>query len=73
MSRGNVLLVAVVFAVIGWFGNQVFGPKERPRETVDAVDPAVSVGTAQGTPEIALPLENGKGRRYPVGTVRVVE
>ena len=47
MNRGNVLLVAVVFAVIGWFGNQVFGPKEKPRETVDAVDPAVSVGTAE--------------------------
>ena len=32
---------------------------------------AVSVGTSQGTPKIALPLENGKGRRYPIGKIMV--
>ena len=31
----------------------------------------VSVGSKQGTPTIALPLEGGKNRRYPVGTITV--
>ena len=31
----------------------------------------VSVGSRQGTPAIALPLEGGRGRRYPVGTITV--
>lgn len=31
----------------------------------------VSVGSAQGTPEIALPLANGKNRRYPIGKMTV--
>ena len=31
----------------------------------------VSVGTRQGTPEIALPLAGAKGRRYPLGLVTV--
>ena len=34
---------------------------------------AVSVGTAQGTPQIALPLAGGTARRYPLGTVTVTE
>ena len=38
---------AVVFIAVGWFGNQVFGPKERPRETVAVDDPAVAVGEAK--------------------------
>ena len=33
----------------------------------------VSVGRATGVPEIALPLERGKSRRYPVGSVTVKE
>ena len=33
---------------------------------------AVSFGTPQGMPEIALPLEGGKGRRYAVGSIAVV-
>jgi len=32
---------------------------------------AVSVGTRTGTPTIALPLENGTKRRYPIGKVTV--
>ena len=32
---------------------------------------AVSFGTPQGTPEIALPLAGGAGRRYPVGRITV--
>ena len=31
----------------------------------------VSVGAKQGTPAIALPLANGHGRRYPLGTITV--
>lgn len=31
----------------------------------------VSAGSKQGTPTIALPLENGVGRRYPVGKITV--
>ena len=31
----------------------------------------VSVGSADGRPEIALPLPDGKGRIYPIGTIRV--
>ncbi|MGN0852493.1 MAG: DUF4832 domain-containing protein [Kiritimatiellia bacterium] len=32
----------------------------------------VSVGSPQGTPEIALPLAGGSKRRYPIGKVEVV-
>ena len=32
----------------------------------------VSVGSKQGTPEIALPLANGAGRRYPLGSIEVL-
>lgn len=31
----------------------------------------VSVGSKQGTPEIALPLAHGRNRRYPVGRIEV--
>ena len=31
----------------------------------------VSVGTRSGTPQIALPLENGVQRRYPIGQIEV--
>ena len=31
----------------------------------------VSVGSLQGTPEIALPLPQGTGRRYPIGRMEV--
>ena len=34
---------------------------------------AVSLGSRIGKPEIALPLEGGKNRMYPLGTIRVVE
>lgn len=32
---------------------------------------AVSFGTPQGTPEIALPLKGGTGRRYAVAQIEV--
>lgn len=38
------IVAAVAFVAVGWFGNQVLGPKERPREVADVVDPAVAVG-----------------------------
>ena len=38
---------AVVFIAVGWFGNQVFGPKERPRETAAVAAPAVAAGEAK--------------------------
>lgn len=34
---------------------------------------AVSVGSKQGSPEIALPLKGGNRRRYPVGSITVTE
>ena len=40
-------VTAVAFCAIGWFGNQLFGPKDGPREVVEAEDPAVAVGTAE--------------------------
>ena len=43
----GTLMTAAVFAVLGWFGNQVFGPKERPREAVETADPAVAVCKAE--------------------------
>jgi hypothetical protein len=49
-----------------------------PGESVDLLKPgvytlAVSVGRADGKPEIALPLPDGKGRVYPVGKITVVK
>ena len=46
-SKITGFVSAVVFIAVGWFGNQVFGPKERPRETVAVDDPAVAVGEAK--------------------------
>ena len=45
--KWSVVATAVVFAALGWFGNQVFGPKERPRETVPVPDPSVAVDVAK--------------------------
>jgi hypothetical protein len=49
-----------------------------PGASVDLLRPgvytlAVSVGRADGKPEIALPLSGGKGRVYPVGKITVVK
>ena len=33
---------------------------------------AVSLGDRDGTPRLALPLKGGVGRRYPVGTIRLI-
>ncbi|MBQ6007856.1 MAG: DUF4832 domain-containing protein [Kiritimatiellae bacterium] len=56
---------------------QVLRGQGRVKETAfDMLAPGiytlcVSVGSPQGTPEIALPLPNGKNRRYPLGKVTV--
>jgi len=47
-----------------------------PPSTVQLLKPgtytlAVSVGRADGTPRVALPLENGRDRVYPLGTIEV--
>ena len=49
MSKGVMVVGAVVFTAVGWFGNQVLGPKEKPREDTAVVDPAVSVDVAKIT------------------------
>ena len=41
------VMAAVAFVAVGWFGNQVFGPKERPREAAAVADPAVAVGEVE--------------------------
>ena len=41
------VIAAVAFVAVGWFGNQVFGPKERPREAAAVADPAVAVGEVE--------------------------
>ena len=60
--------------------NCVVWAREKGREFADTVvmlkpgtyTLAVSVGSLQGTPEIALPLEGGRAdRRYPLGTLTV--
>ena len=43
----RALPLAVVFVAIGWFGNQVFGPKDKPQEIAESEDPAVAVGVAE--------------------------
>ena len=49
MSKTLLVAGAVVLIAVGWFGNQVFGPKEKPREDVAVADAySVSV-TADGT------------------------
>ena len=52
-------------------------PAFDPGDTVELLKPgtyalAVSVGRADGKPEIALPLAGGKDRLYPVGRVAIV-
>ena len=49
MKKAVVCIGAVACVAIGWFGNQVFGPKERAREVAAAVDPTVAVGVAEKT------------------------
>ena len=49
MKKTVMCIGAVACTAIGWFGNQVFGPKERAREVAAAVDPTVSVGVAEKT------------------------
>ena len=51
MRKVELFAAAVAFALIGWFGNQVFGPKDKVREVVQMPDPAVSVGEA-GQPRV---------------------
>ena len=43
-SKVVKIVAAIAFIAVGWFGNQVFGPKERPREIVAVADPSVAVG-----------------------------
>ena len=46
--KGVLLLVgAAALVAAGWFGHEVFGPKEKPRAEVAVEPPAVSVGVAQ--------------------------
>ena len=40
---------ATACVAIGWFGNQVFGPKERAREVAAVADPTVAAGVAEKT------------------------
>ena len=47
MNKTVMVVGAVVFTAVGWFGNQVWGPKDKPRETVAVANPAVSVGVAK--------------------------
>jgi len=46
-SKATMVIGAVAFAAVGWFGNQVFGPKERPSEEAAVPDPTVAVGQAK--------------------------
>jgi len=47
MNKTTMIGGAVVFTALGWFGNQVFGPKEKVRESVAVAPPAVSAGVAK--------------------------
>jgi len=47
MNKTGVLAGVVACVAVGWFGNQVLGPKERAREVVEVADPAVAVGEAK--------------------------
>jgi len=47
MNKTIMVVGAAVFVAVGWFGNQVFGPKDRVREAVAVAPPAVSVGVAK--------------------------
>ena len=62
-------------AILNWC---IQNNQDDPGKTVALLKPgvytlAVSVGRNDGKPEIALPLENGVGRVYPVGKVTVAE
>jgi len=46
MNKRMMVVGAVVFTALGWFGNQVLGPKDKPREVVADVDPAVAACVA---------------------------
>ena len=37
----------VAFVAVGWFGNQVLGPKDRPRAAAEVAAPSVAVGVAK--------------------------
>lgn len=47
MSKKLMVLAAVVFTAIGWFGNEMFGFKDKPREVAEVNNPAVSVGVVK--------------------------
>ncbi len=60
-------------AVLGWHRNHGV---QAPGKVHSLLKPGdytlcVSVGRADGTPEIALPLSGGVGRRYPIGCISV--
>ena len=62
-------------AILNWC---IQNNQDDPGKTVALLKPgvytlAVSVGRNDGKPEIALPLEGGVGRVYPVGRISVVE
>ena len=64
MSKTLIVAGAVVLIAVGWFGNQVFGPKERVREETAVPDPAVAVGRAE-TVEFN-PVEEYVGHAEPI-------
>ncbi len=43
----TMLIGAAVFIAVGWFGNQVFGPRAKVRESVAVDPPAVAVGVVK--------------------------
>ena len=47
MNKVVMITGAIACAAVGWFGNQVFGPKEKPREDVAVADPAVAADVAK--------------------------
>lgn len=47
MNKTAMVACAAVFAAVGWFGNQVLGPKDRVCETTAPVAPSVSVGVVK--------------------------
>jgi len=62
-------------AILNWC---IQNNRNNPGEKVELLKPgaytlAVSVGRKDGKPEIALPLEGGDGRMYPIGKITVTE
>ena len=47
MNKIVSVIGAVAFVAIGWFGHEVFAPKERAREIAEVASPAVAVGEAK--------------------------